>query len=1192
MTMGNGVVVTLARGALAIDLSFDAAIADAKRKAAHRAVGGKRKDIRDCERIGMMIRERLLEDDARDATVRRHAKRGALERHGRARRYEALGHGIQMRVRVTLHAGVNGWPIGLVTSFARFSRIPPKPSLFDTLRAGVMHVVADPRIVRRVLKRHHAGPRFGGQVPHARCCVIERTALLRIVESKELTTNELPPTVILVARPDDDDTREIWRRAFHGHVHRHLEERARAGRLTDAIVRERIHRIGQTQFDEIRAVLRGEDLLFATCTDRDVYVEFAAFYSELAHFDPDALEEFFPTLGAEVEKALALDLDAQELLSGCKPEDAPHLAPKRSIVALGSIAPTTVASFRPRRSLRTPSARDAAVEKAKKRGNVVRKLVVRLAANENVDDDIDALARRLRAGFAPDEETTSDDPSSVEAWRDVLRMLAIAASKAESSRALETRILFDLQKACMDAERHRFAVDVLGAIGSLFRRSIVRPLPAVRSVRIARHLARAFALSHRARLPSREHRTRLEQVFHATNIRAKDNARDTIKPALIRAFDAVGLKPTCVPERVARDKLCEEILDLVLTHGSFNISQLRDAISRSSLKLPNLTPSALVRGDALLRADRLLSESLDGVYRRGEIYLRLLQKVSSISFGTKIGRLATLHLVLPLLASFVVLSGLAHLVHPIQKALHHRHHIHLLTPTRFFVLAAFFYGLLHSAGFRRAALATLRVSLGALRAILLVVSAPVRWLFRSRVASFVTKAFVIGLPVMLLSVPAGIIAVIAMALFLATPIGLRVEEATTDAIARHAHKLRRRILPELFALLFSLFKRFVEQVDRAIYIVDEWLTFKDGQSKLALVGKGALGVVWFFATYLIRVYVNVLIEPQVNPIKHFPVVTVSHKIILPLSPTILEVLRQPLLPLGAVIANTVAGATVFLLPGAFGFLVWELKENWNLYDQNRSPRLEPVRVGHHGETMRALLVTGFHSGTVPKAFAKLRHAVKRGEIAKANAFRAELHVVEHGIHDFIERELVGLLREAKRWKTADVELVAIEIGSNRIRIAIACTEIGPEPAWIHFEEQSGLLVASVPSRGFLDALTPAQRTTFEAALAGVYKRAGVDIVREQVESLLGDGVAYDVSDEGLVVWQADYQTEVVYDLSKTGMLEGKVRGNALAEPPPKLDAQKLLLSRQDIAWARWVKTFGEEATSAPFEGPSLLRTTP
>ena len=36
-----------------------------------------------------------------------------------------------------------------------------------------------------------------------------------------------------------------------------------------------------------------------------------------------------------------------------------------------------------------------------------------------------------------------------------------------------------------------------------------------------------------------------------------------------------------------------------------------------------------------------------------------------------------------------------------------------------------------------------------------------------------------------------------------------------------------------------------------------------------------LGLVWFFAAYVIRLYTNLLIEPQVNPIKHFPVVTVA-----------------------------------------------------------------------------------------------------------------------------------------------------------------------------------------------------------------------------------------------------------------------------------------------------------------------------
>src|SRR6185503_4386726 len=106
------------------------------------------------------------------------------------------------------------------------------------------------------------------------------------------------------------------------------------------------------------------------------------------------------------------------------------------------------------------------------------------------------------------------------------------------------------------------------------------------------------------------------------------------------------------------------------------------------------------------------------------------------------------------------------------------------------------------------------------------------------------------------------------------------------------------------------------------------------------------------------------------------------------------------------------------------------------------------------------------------------------------------------------------LREVKRWKAGDVEVHAIELASNRIRIGISCPDASPDPAWINFEEQSGLLVASVPARGFLDKLEPAQHATFEAALAGFYKRAGVDVVREQVESLLEKGAAYDVADEG------------------------------------------------------------------------------
>ena len=1064
------------------------------------------------------------------------------------------------------------------------------------------HVVTEARLVRRVLKQQRGLSGFGLQVPHGHCCLIERAALLRIVSESELGRKaaDLPATVILVARPEREDLRAVWRRAFHGHIHHHLEQRARAGTLTEALVRERIHRIGQTEFDEIRAVLRGENLLFSHRDDREAYIEFAAFHLELSHFDPDNVDKFFPSIrdAKAIEETLALDVEGRTLLETCRPEGAAELSPAPK-VKVASVAPRSMAPVaRASRTERDPSASDA-----KRKGNVVRSMLVRMRAGEDAADDVDELATRLQAAL-PEPPDTHHPAPSAEAWRDVIVALAEAAVRSESPRALEARVLHDLQKTCVDAERKRNAVDVVTWLASLGRRPIVRPLPAASVVRIARHLIHAFESSHRAAV-SKSERARLEEVFHAAIERATDNARATVKPAIVGVLDDVGLGPKSVPERVAREKLCEEILDVVIARGSLGLSQLRDALSRSNLKLSKLRPAELVMGDPLLRADALLGSLLDGVYRRGEIYLRLLQKVSSVAFGTWVGRLVTLHGALPLLLSFVLLEGLQHVAHPIGKALGHPH-VHLLTLTSFLGLAAFFYGLIHSASVRVGARAAARGLGNGLHNVFIDIPSwilsrrLVRAITRSRLASLVTKPLLLAGAVYLVTRRAGLERTTALAVtgaiagvtlsFLATPLGRRVEEATNDFVLRRLRQLSHRALPGLFAFIVDVFRIFVERVERAIYTVDEWLTFKDGQSSLSLVTKGVLAFGWFFATYLLRIYVNLLIEPQVNPIKHFPVVTVSHKIILPMSPTILEALRQPLAALGPVASNTIAGSTVFLLPGVFGFLVWELKANWNLYDQNRSKTLDPVRIGHHGETMSGLLVIGFHQGTIPKLYAKLRRAAKR-RTSKVNVFREQLHEVEHAVETFIERELIGLLRQSKRWRAGPLEVHAIEVGSNRIRIGVTCSDVSTDVAWLQFEEQSGSLVASVATAGFFDALPADQYATLEIALAGLYKRAGVDIVREQIESLLGPRAAYDISEEGLVVWPGEgYATELVYDLESVGTTRGVVRGAPLNGPPPALDLERLLFSRQAILWTAWVDAFRDDHASSPrvIKGPPLL----
>ena len=76
-----------------------------------------------------------------------------------------------------------------------------------------------------------------------------------------------------------------------------------------------------------------------------------------------------------------------------------------------------------------------------------------------------------------------------------------------------------------------------------------------------------------------------------------------------------------------------------MARGFLRIGDLRDAIARNRVKLPDLRgPGELVRGDPLIRANEWLAVRLDGVYRRGEVYMRLLQRGCSLFFGTRPGR--------------------------------------------------------------------------------------------------------------------------------------------------------------------------------------------------------------------------------------------------------------------------------------------------------------------------------------------------------------------------------------------------------------------------------------------------------------------------------------------------------------------------------------------------------------------------
>ncbi len=219
-------------------------------------------------------------------------------------------------------------------------------------------------------------------------------------------------------------------------------------------------------------------------------------------------------------------------------------------------------------------------------------------------------------------------------------------------------------------------------------------------------------------------------------------------------------------------------------------------------------------------------------------------------------------------------------------------------------------------------------------------------------------------------------------------VGRTVEEMALDGISEGWQRFGVRPLLGLFWFTVDLFRRLLQGIESVLYMVDEWLRFRSGQGRAMLIAKAVMGVAWFFVAYFVRFVVTLLIEPQVNPLKHFPWVTAAHKMMWPLflSSGLNEFLASRL-------GEAVGGALFFVIgtaaPGIVGFLIWEFKENWRLFAANRPKNLQPAVIGAHGETMLRLLRPGIHSGTIPKRFAKLRRAERKalcgGDLGAAQA---------------------------------------------------------------------------------------------------------------------------------------------------------------------------------------------------------------
>src|SRR5262249_54030963 len=70
----------------------------------------------------------------------------------------------------------------------------------------------------------------------------------------------------------------------------------------------------------------------------------------------------------------------------------------------------------------------------------------------------------------------------------------------------------------------------------------------------------------------------------------------------------------------------------------------------------------------------------------------------------------------------------------------------------------------------------------------------------------------------------------------------------------------------------------------------------------------------------------------------------------------------------------------------------------------------------------------------------------------------------------------------------------VVLGCTNIRVELRCPQRGADSAWIIFEEQGGLLSASIAEPGWLQCLEESPARAFDAAVAGWCKLAAVERV--------------------------------------------------------------------------------------------------
>ncbi|HRY14954.1 MAG TPA: sulfite exporter TauE/SafE family protein, partial [Candidatus Competibacteraceae bacterium] len=684
---------------------------------------------------------------------------------------------------------------------------------------------------------------------------------------------------------------------------------------------------------------------------------------------------------------------------------------------------------------------------------------------ERQEEIIEALAHNLAATWKLDARCTR-------ILEHLIGRLLDEPATARSSTPYSL-LLHDLEHIVLEGRTAYYRLQPLVRLWSRRRQPLQLGLPFQGSLKALRALNAA--------------RTRLEQsswsgaeaAYFSTPLRIlghqiSQRLRQQLQPRLRELFDSAGFIPHDLHQRMARNILEEELFEIILRRWHLRFTDLRDAVARNELRLPDTGWRELLLGDQLARFDRQARMTLPGVYQPGEFYLKGLQQLSAPLFGAAAGRWITRFLLLPFSSAFIGLEALGYLLSAIPAL---EGPIQLVNPGSVLGVGLMLIIMLYTQPGRSMVAALARGWRWFFVEFLyrrltqwLRWKRAVRWLRYPLVrkgSRYLLEPLLIGLVLALplMGIAHGLgLHVEGLPAFLLTlgfilggilrnsSFGRRIMDGAITHLVGFWRRVHHTLLVGLLHWVIDLFNGLMHGMEQRLHRVDERVSHHHDERRDVTIAKAIVGPIWGVCNYLIHFYVAVLVEPQVNPIKHVPVVLVADKLMMPFFPAMtiaLLALLNPVLP--AFISLPLVTLTVFLSPGLFGFLGWELKENWKLYCANHPDRVQPARFGPHGETLYILLRPGFHSGALPEAFADLRQAIslendqQRPYPQRLRQVEVRLSAILEALTAFANRELAFALIEHCReagYARAEVVVAKYTAATTAFTIQVALYPCG------------------------------------------------------------------------------------------------------------------------------------------------------